>query len=388
MAFRGQTRDRSLQRRPRPQLTGGSPGVGPWISTGVTAAILFSGFARRRRPHERNGAVPQGRADTDMRPADRGRGRRARTPAEIPARGWKDILLRVYRNVAEDRIMAIAAGVAFYIILAIFPALAALVAVYGLFADPGSIQAVVNSLSAALPAAVVDVIEGQLHALASQPPVSLGATFVASLALSLWSANSGMKAIFDALNIVYHETEKRTFLKLNSESLAFTVTALVSGIIGLALIAVLPPALDYLGGRLGAGAALALPLKIARWPVLLTAVALAVAVLYRYGPSREQPQWRWVTWGSAVASVMWLAASMLFSWYAGHFASYNKTYGSLAAPIIFMTWVWISVMAVLLGAELDAEMEHQTVRDTTTGQPRPLGARGAYVADTIGPAQG
>ena len=387
MAFRGQTHDRSLRPRARTRPAAATRGVRPWVATGLTAALLAGGFTRQRGTLEDDAGITHERRQAGGSPHDRGRGRHARTPSDIPARGWKDIVLRVYRNISDDRILAIAAGVAYYLILAIFPALAALVAIYGLFADPASIQSVVTSLSSVLPSSVVDIVEGQLHALASQPRTSLGATFAVSLGISLWSANSGLKAIFDALNIVYHEGEKRSFLKLNAESLAFTVAALVSGIIGLALVAVLPPAVDYLGGELGIGGPLALVLKIGRWPLLLVAVALAIAVVYRYGPSREKPRWRWVTWGSSAAAILWLAASLLFSWYSANFASYNKTYGSLAAAIVFMTWVWISVIAVLLGAELDAEMEHQTVRDTTTGQPRPLGARGAFVADTVGRAQ-
>jgi len=296
MAFRGQTHDRSL--RPRSKARPAGPagparGVRPWVATGVTAALLAGGFARQGGRRGGDAAHPERSSH------DRGRGRHASTPAEIPARGWKDILLRVYRNISDDRILAIAAGVAYYIILAIFPALAALVAIYGLFADPASIQSVVTSLSSVLPSGVVNIVQGQLHALASQPRTSLGATFVVSLAISLWSANSGLKAIFDALNIVYHETEKRSFLKLNAESLAFTVAALVSGIVGLALVAVLPPAIDCLGGKLGIGGPMALVLKVGRWPLMLVGVALAIAVIYRYGPSREKPRWRWVT-GEAV----------------------------------------------------------------------------------------
>lgn len=359
----------------------------PWVATGVTALLLAGGYTRRqldaRRAERRLDGRDVARGITD----DRGRGRSAKTPVDIPARGWKDILIRVYRKISEDRILAIAAGVTFYLILAIFPGLAALVSVYGLFADPKSIEDVLNSLSSALPGGVVDIIRSQLDSLTSQPRGQLGVTFGVSLAISLWSANSGMKAIFDALNIVYHEQEKRSFLKLNAVSLLFTVGAVFVGLIGLALIAVLPPALEYLGARLGIPGPTRDIISIARWPVLLVAVSLGIAVVFRYGPSREKPQWRWVTWGSAIASLVWLAASMLFSWYVSNFASYNKTYGSLAAPIIFMTWLWISVTVILIGAEFDAEMEHQTARDTTTGHPKPLGKRGAHMADTVGAAQ-
>lgn len=397
MAFKGLSdSDRSYPSRERRRRQGGrgatlDNAVSPWVSTGVTALLLAGGFARRRRAAHRgelSSAIPSTDGGGGQTFEDGHRGRFARTPSEIPARGWKDILLRVYKNISEDRILAIAAGVAFYVILAIFPALAALVAVYGLFADPNSISNVVDSLSSVLPSGVLDVVRGQLQNLASKPRGQLGVTFLVSVLVSLWSANSGIQAIFDALNIVYHEREKRGYLKLYAESLLFTVGAMMSGLIGVALIAVLPPALHHLGSSFGIGGPVAQTIEIGRWPVMLIAVALAVAAVYRYGPSREKPRWRWVTWGSGAASVLWLGASMLFSWYASNFSSYNKTYGSLATVIIFMTWMWISFVVILLGAELDAEMEHQTVRDSTAGRPKPLGRRGAHMADTVGQAQG
>jgi membrane protein len=210
----------------------------------------------------------------------------------------------------------------------------------------------------------------------------LGFAFVLGLAVSLWSANAGMKALFDALNVVYDEEEKRSFLKLNALSLAFTLGALLFMVFALAAIAVLPVAMSYLG----LSNATEWLVTLGKWPILVIGVALAVSLVYRYGPSREKPQWRWVTWGSVVVAIAWLAMSILFSWYAAHFGSYNKTYRSLGAIIGFMTWIWLSSTVVLLGAELDAEMEHQTVRDTTTGPEKPLGRRGAQVADTVGKA--
>jgi membrane protein len=357
----------------------------------LTAALLASGFSRRRRArwgdHSR---LRRGDAEVPPQAAsrpERERGRLAKSPTEIPLKGWKDIILRVYRNITEDRIVAIAAGVTFYIILAIFPALAAFVSIYGLFADPNSISTVLESVSSVLPAGVLDILSDEMHRLASQPRGRLGATFLVSLTLSLWSANSGIKALFDALNIVYHEKEKRSFFKLNLVSLTFTVAAMVAGILVLVMVAVVPVVIDRLGAYLGLQQETAFLVKGLRWPVLLVLISLGIAVLYRYGPSREEAQWRWLSWGSGIASLLWLAASMLFSWYASSFASYDKTYGSLGAVIVFMTWIWISVIVVLLGAELDAEMEHQTARDTTTGRPKPLGDRGAYVADTVGAAQ-
>ena len=203
---------------------------------------------------------------------------------------------------------------------------------------------------------------------------------IAGLAISLWSANGGMKAMFDALNIVYHEKEKRGFFRLNAVSLALTFCAIGFVILSLASITVVPLTLEYFGLSSIAGTLV----KIARWPLLLVIASFSIAAIYRYGPSRDKPKWRWITPGSVLAAVIWLAASLLFSWYAENFGSYNKTYGSLGAAIGFMTWLWLSTIVILLGAKLNAEMEHQTAKDTTEGHPQPSGRRGARMADTVG----
>ena len=319
------------------------------------------------------------RAMTD----DDGRGRLATTPSEIPLRGWKDILLRVYSNVSEHRILALAAGMTYYSLLAIFPALAALVAVYGLFADPSAIARHLDQVSGVLPGGAIEVAREQLTRVASKGPQALGLTFLIGLGVSLWSANAAMKSLFDTLNIVYGEEEKRGFVKLNAISLLFTVGGIVFVVVALGAIVVIPVALKYIGLSEVAD----LLLRLGRWPAMFVVLTLALAVIYRYGPSREAPRWRWITWGSALAAILWLGISALFSWYASSFGNFNETYGSLGAVIGFMTWLWISAIVILLGAELDAEMEHQTVRDTTTGSPKPMGARGARVADTVGAAQ-
>jgi membrane protein len=314
---------------------------------------------------------------------DQGRGRLANVPSEIPVRGWKDILLRVYRNVSDHRVALLAAGITFYSLLAIFPALAALVAIYGLFFDPATITAHWDKLSGLLPGGAIDVARDQLTRVASKGRQTLGLTSLVGLAVSLWSANAATKSLFDALNIVYGEKEKRGFIKLNAVSLSFTLAGIVFALLALGAVVVLPVALKYIGLSDAAD----LLVRIGRWPVLFVMLTLALAFIYRYGPSRETPRWRWITWGSAVAAVLWLAASALFSWYATNFGNFNETYGSLGAVIGFMTWLWISAIIILIGAEIDAEMEHQTARDTTTGAGKPMGARGARMADTLGPAQ-
>ena len=280
--------------------------------------------------------------------------------------------------------MALAAGMTYYSLLAIFPAIAALVAVYGLFADPTAIAKHLDQVSGILPGGAIDVARDQLTRVASKGSGTLGTTFVIGLVISLWSANAAMKSLFDTLNIVYGEREKRGFVKLNAISLSFTLAGIVFVLAALGAVVVVPVVLNYVGLSNFAD----LMLRIARWPAMFVAVALALALIYRYGPSREAPRWRWITWGSAAAAVLWLVASALFSWYAASFGKFNETYGSLGAVIGFMTWLWISAIVILLGAELDAEMEHQTARDTTTGAPKPIGTRGARMADTVGAAEG
>jgi membrane protein len=350
--------------------------------------------AHARRPQQNAGGSRDDGADRgfgekqhappEQATQERGRGRHADTPTEIPAKGWKDILWRTYEEFNKDRIMLLAAGVTYYALFALFPAIAALVSIYGLFADPVSIQNHLNALSGVLPGGALDIIREQVTRIASQGGGTLGLSFVIGLAISLWSANAGMKAVLDALNIVYDEEEKRSFIKLNLISLAFTLGAIGFLLIAIGAVIVLPIILKFIG----LGSAGEWLLAVARWPALLACVVFGLAVLYRYGPSRDKAEWRWVTPGGIVAAVLWLAVSMLFSWYVSNFGSYNATYGSLGAVIGFMTWIWLSSIVVLMGAEINAEMEHQTAKDTTEGSHQPLGTRGAQMADTVGKTKG
>jgi membrane protein len=308
-----------------------------------------------------------------------GRGRDADHPAKIPPRGWKDVLWRTWREFNKDRAPAVAAGVAFYTLLSTFPGLAAFVSLYGLFADINTVRDQLIILSGVLPADALAFVGEQMVRLALGEKGGLGLAFAAGLLVSLWSANAAMKALFDGLNIAYEEREKRGIIKLNLVSLGFTLAAIVFAIVIMAAVVALPVFLGYFGYG-GPD-----PMLLLRWPLLLVVVIAALSVLYRYGPSREEARWRWVSWGSAAAALLWLVASLLFSEYVGRFAHYDKTYGSLGAVIGFMTWVWLSVVVVLLGAELNAELEHQTAVDSTTGPPQPMGRRGARMADTLGP---
>ena len=267
--------------------------------------------------------------------------------------GARSLLLGVLRKISEQHLWTLAAGVTFYIILAIFPAVAALVSVYGFFSDPGTIARQLNALSNILPAAAVEVIGDEIIQLVAQGNSVLSFAFAASLIISIWAASAGMRAIFDALNAVYGERERRGLIKLHVISLTITIGALVLALLLLATVAVLPAVLDDLGLK----PAMDLLVRAARWPVLFLMVDLGFAVLYRYGPSRPNARFRWVTWGSACATVAWVVASVLFSWYAMHIGNYNKTYGSLGAAAVFMTWIWISTVTIMVGAALDSELE-------------------------------
>ena len=341
--------------------------------------------ARRERDDK---PVPKGgrdkdRADTgdqaDRRQSD-GRGRQAERPSDIPARGWKDIFWRVYAGLSEDRILMNAAAVTFYALLALFPAIAALVSIYGLFADPNQIATQLDNLSDILPGGGVTVIKDQLTRLASQSNRSLTIGVVIGVLVSLWSANGGMKALFDALNAVYREDEKRSFIRLNAITLSFTLAMLAFAIVALVGIVAVPVILNALPAFLGT------LINWARWPVMAVLIAVALACIYRYAPSRDEPRWRWISWGSVFAAVGWLVFSAIFSFYAANFGTFNQTYGSLGAVIGFMLWMWLSTTVIRLGGKLNAEMEHQTARDSTEGGDKPIGRRGATLADPVGPA--
>jgi membrane protein len=307
-----------------------------------------------------------------------GRGRSARHPSEIPLKGLKDVLWRTWMEFNKDRAPAVAAGVAFYSLLAVFPAMAAFVSLYGLFADINTVRDQLIFLSGVLPADALTFVGEQMVRLALGERTGLGLAFAFGLLVSVWSANAAMKALFDGLNIAYEEREKRGIIKLNLVSLGFTLAALLFALVVVGAVVALPVALSFIGYG-GPD-----PMLLLRWPLLLVTVIAALAVLYRFGPSRARPRWRWVSWGSVAAALLWLVASLAFSEYVGRFAHYDRTYGSLGAVIGFMTWTWLSVLVVLLGAELNAELEHQTAVDSTTGKPKPMGQRGAKMADTLG----
>lgn len=307
-----------------------------------------------------------------------GRGRGAETPKQLPAKGWKDILWRVYEEQSKDNISIVAAGVAFYALLAIFPAVAAAVSIYGLVADPATIEQHIEQLAGFLPGEGVQILRDQAHSVAqSSSELSFGLAF--GLLLTLWSASRGVNSLITALNIAYEEDEKRGIISLAFTSMVLTVGAVLFLIVTLIVVVAVPAILNVL--PLG-------PLKwvvaLVRWPILGAAIVLALAVLYRYAPCRRSAKWRWVSWGSVAATVLWLLGSAAFSVYVANFGSYNETYGSVGAVVILLLWLNLTAYAILLGAELNAEMEHQTMRDTTVEPEKPMGQRNARMADTVG----
>lgn len=308
------------------------------------------------------------------------KGASAAAPHEIPTRGWLDILRRTYHEVDRDRVRAVAAGVTFYGLLALFPALTAFVSLYGLVAEPATIANQMTLVDGFLPGGTSDFLRDQITRITSGGDAKLGLAFVVSIGLAIWSANAGVKAIFDALNVAYGEDEKRGFIKLNLVSLAFTSGILIFVLAAIGGIAVIPVMLDFL--YLGSSAEWLI--SIARWPVLLVVLMLGLSALYRYGPSRDEAQWSWVSPGAVFAAVAWLAGSLLFSWYVANFEDYNKTYGTVGAVIGLLTWMWLSATIVLIGAELNSETERQTDQDTTKGPAMPIGMRGADAADRKG----
>lgn len=317
--------------------------------------------------------------DVEQTKVDR-HGRQAETPVEIPPTGWKDILLRVWNEVGQDRVMLIAAGVTYYLLLALVPGLTAVVSIYGLFTDPSSVADQVDTLAGIVPSGGLDIIREQLVRLTVEGRATLGVTFVVSLAIALWSSSAGIRALFDAMNIAYGETEKRSFVQLTLTVLLFTLGAVLIGILLITVVVVLPALLALVW--LGSGREWMI--RLTSYGLLLVVLSFALACIYRYGPSRQHAKWRWVTPGALFSVTLIVIVSVLFSWYSANFGNYNATYGSLGALIGFLTWIWLSVTIVIVGAEFDAEIEHQTARDSTTGAELPLGARGAAMADTIG----
>lgn len=306
-------------------------------------------------------------------------GTQAEAPTEIPKQGWVQVVKRAWREAKSDQVPLLAAGVAFFSFLAMFPALIAAVMLYGLVRDPADVQRQIESLSDTLPADASSLVSTQLEAITSTSSGSLGIGLLVSLLLALWSASGGVGNIMSAVNIAYDEEETRGFVKRKALSLALTLAAIVFVVVAISLVAAAPAVLDSL---VGAGP-VRWGLEAARWLGLLAAMAFALAVLYKVAPDRDDARFSWVSVGAVVATVVWLVASLGFSLYVDNFGSYNKTYGALAGVVVLLIWLWLTMYVVLLGAEINAEAEQQTAEDTTVGPEEPLGQRGAVKADSL-----
>jgi len=308
------------------------------------------------------------------------RGRSATSPHQIPAPGWKDILVRSWGEVNNNNIFLVSGGVTYAILLALFPGLAALVSIYGLLLDPNQVEQQVAALSQVLPPESTQMIAEQLHKLISASQGTLSISAAVTLLLALWSASRGMSGLITAFDIAYDQKETRGFFKLNTVAIVLTILMLIGGTVIIALVGVLPAALQFIG----LASSTKMLLLLLEWPLLIVVVMTGLAVLYRYAPNREAPKWRWVSPGAVVATFLWLIGSVGFTVYVSHFNSYDKTYGSLGGVVVMLTWLYLSAFVALFGAVINAQSERQTKTDSTIGRQKPMGTRRAYAADTVG----
>lgn len=371
--------------------TGTGWGIGAlWAMLGAATAGVAAGAAashaagRKTRRIARRALAPPPPSKTpeEFDAEEPGRGRAASRPEQIPRKGWTDIFWRLGASYFGDRVGFMAGGVTFFVALSLFPTLGALVTVYGLFADPSQAAGRLELLYSVLPPGVARFLAEEMQRLAENSNTELTFTLVWTLLLSLWTANSAVKMLFYSLNVAYHEIERRNPVRFNLICMAFTVSGFLAVQLSAALVVGVPVVLGLLG--LADEWNHLTPL---RWPVLLVIYVAALALAYRVGPSRARARWRWVVPGAVFAGLLSLGLSFGFSWYVQTFVR-TASYGPLAAMMGFLLWTWLTVQIVILGAELNAEMEHQTAVDTTTGEPKPIGARGARVADSVGPRRG
>jgi len=312
-----------------------------------------------------------------------GRGRDAASPSGIPATGWKDVLMRVQGEIAKDHVGLVAAGVAFYGLLAIFPAITALMAITGLIYEPAELVGTLEGVGNLLPAEAADILIGQATEVAGSQQGGLTLSLILGLALALWSASTGVGSLIEGINLAYDEPETRGFVRLKLVTIALTLCMLVGVMVSAGLIIAVPVALSFLAFS---------PLMetVIQWVSyipLAMIVVFGVGVLYRFGPDRNPATWKWLTPGAVTACILWLIASIAFSIYVANFGSYNETFGSLGGVVVMLMWMWISAYVILMGAELNSEIEAQTARDTTTGPREPMGYRGAVKADQLGAAR-
>jgi membrane protein len=333
--------------------------------------------AARRRGGVRAGPDPQ----EDQPCGDGARGRRAWRPWRIPAKGWRDILSRVGERMAREYVPLMAAGIAFFALLALFPALAALISIAGFIFEPGIVPRQLAELDLILPPAAADLVRDQAEALSERASGGrLGLAAAISLGLAAFIASRGVNNLIDGINMAHAEPETRGMIRRNLVAFALTGTLAGLALLALGLTVIAPLAIAALGLEGVAD----LIVTWGRWPVMMALVMAALALLYRYAPARRPPRWSWATPGAVLATAVWLLVSFLFSLYVRNGASYGETYGAIGGVVVLLLWMWLTSLVVLVGAHLNAEMEHQTRRDTTRGRPRPMGERGAFMADTLG----
>lgn len=375
--------------------SGQKGGLGLWGALGALAGGLAAGagaahllysrghkFGLELRKERPEPVPPRPATPEDFEVKEPGRGRLAERPEHIPHKGWVDIFWRLGMSYFGDRVGFVAGGVTFFVTLSLFPTLAAFVTVYGLFADPADASSRLYFLYSVMPSGVAQFLAGEMQRLAENSNTALTFTLVWTLALSLWSANGAVKTLFYGLNIAYHEVEKRNIVTYNLMCMGFTVAGLASILMTAVLVVGVPLVLGVFGW-----AAEWSHLAPLRWPVLLVVYVAALTIIYRMGPCRQRARWRWLTPGAIFAAVLSLILSLIFSWYLQTFVR-TASYGPLAAMMGFLLWTWLSVQIIIMGAELNAEIEHQTAVDTTTGHPAAIGERGAVVADTVGAKRG
>lgn len=305
-------------------------------------------------------------------------GRHAERPSDVPAAGWKQIGRRVVASLKTDHVSLLAAGVAFKGLLAIFPSIIALISIWGLVADPAEVTEQLEDLTAALPSGAAELLNDQMTAVAAGDTATLGTALIISVLLALWAASGGMAGLIEGINAAYDEVDRRAFPVKRGLALLLTLGAIIGLLVTIGLIAVLPAAL----GELGLGQVGELAVRIGTWPLLAVLAMGGLALLYKVSPDRDQPRLRWASWGAVIATVLWLIGSAGFTLYVENFGNFGETYGTFAGIIVLMLWLLLTSFVVLLGAEINAELERQTLRDTTVGDPAPVGHRGADAADT------
>jgi membrane protein len=300
-------------------------------------------------------------------------------PGEIPSRGLLQVATRVKDEAKADNISLLSGGVAFFAVLAVVPLLVAVLAIWGIFASPSDATRLIRDIASGLPNSAQRLVTQQLRSIANRSNSGLGLTAIISLVVACWSASSGTKHLIEAVNVAYDEEEGRGFVKVRALALGLTFGAILFLLVAIALIAVVPSALS----DAGVPDAVRVAIEIAIWPVLALMMVFGLAVLYRLAPDRDDPKWRWASWGAVIATALWLVGSAAFALYASNFGSYDETYGSLGGVVVLLLWLYITALVVVLGAEINAALETQTARDSTTGPEQPLGRRGAEAADSV-----